>query len=146
MTTPAPLPLAPTWRLWLLWGVGVAAYIVSVTNRSSLSAVGVDAAVRFDADASTLSMFAVIQLAVYGAGDGGLIDTLHHLTLPAISLAVLYIAYLSRITRGAVVGQLHAEHVDTARVRGIPRWRASRPSTRSRWSRARPDELRAGSR
>jgi MFS family permease len=29
--------------------------------------VGVDAAVRFDADASALSMFAVIQLAVYGA-------------------------------------------------------------------------------
>jgi peptide/nickel transport system permease protein len=58
---------------------------------------------------------------VYGAGDGGLIDTLHHLTLPAISLAVLYIAYLSRITRGAVVGQLHSEHVDAARVRGIPR-------------------------
>ncbi|SDT41246.1 MFS transporter [Agromyces flavus] len=47
-------------------GRRVAAYIVSITNRSSLSAVGVDAAVRFDADASTLSMFAVIQLAVYG--------------------------------------------------------------------------------
>lgn len=55
------------WRLWLVWGVAVAAYVLSVTNRTSLSAVGVDAAVRFDADASTLSMFAVIQLAVYGA-------------------------------------------------------------------------------
>lgn len=57
---------------------------------------------------------------VYGAGEG-LLDNLYHLTLPAISLSVLYIAYLSRITRGAVVGQLHSEHVDTARVRGIPR-------------------------
>ena len=55
------------WRLWSVWGVGVAAYILSVTNRTSLSAVGVDAAVRFDADAATLSMFAVIQLFVYGA-------------------------------------------------------------------------------
>jgi MFS family permease len=55
------------WRLWLVFGVGVAAYVLSVTNRTSLSAVGVDAAVRFDADAATLSMFAVIQLAVYGA-------------------------------------------------------------------------------
>ena len=55
------------WRLWLVWGVGVAAYVVSVTNRTSLSAVGVDAAVRFDADASVLSLFAVVQLAVYGA-------------------------------------------------------------------------------
>ena len=53
-------------RAWLIWGVGVAAYVLAVTNRSSLSAVGVDAAARFDADAATLSMFAVVQLAVYG--------------------------------------------------------------------------------
>ncbi|WP_022893797.1 MFS transporter [Agromyces subbeticus] len=65
MTT-LPPPARP-WRLWLVWGVGVAAYMLSVTNRTSLAAVGVDAAVRFDADASTLSMFAVIQLFVYGA-------------------------------------------------------------------------------
>ncbi|MFD4421439.1 nitrate/nitrite transporter [Agromyces sp. NPDC058484] len=65
-TTTNPPP-ARSWRLWSVWGVGVAAYVLSVTNRTSLSAVGVDAAVRFDADASTLSMFAVIQLAVYGA-------------------------------------------------------------------------------
>ena len=57
---------------------------------------------------------------VYGAGSG-LLDNLYHLTLPAISLAVLYIAYISRITRGAIVGQQHAEHVETALVRGIPR-------------------------
>lgn len=54
------------WRMWLIWGIGVAAYVVSVTNRTSLASVGVDAAHRFDADASTLSMFAVLQLAVYG--------------------------------------------------------------------------------
>ena len=65
MTTALP-PVRP-WRLWLVWGVGVAAYVLSVTNRTSLSSVGVDAAVRFDADASALSLFAVIQLAVYGA-------------------------------------------------------------------------------
>ena len=59
-------PLPRPWRMWLLWSVGVAAYVLSVTNRTSLASVGVDAAVRFDADASTLSMFAVIQLAVYG--------------------------------------------------------------------------------
>ena len=59
-------PLPRPWRMWLLWGVGVAAYVLSVTNRTSLASVGVDAAVRFDADASTLTMFAVIQLAVYG--------------------------------------------------------------------------------
>jgi MFS family permease len=55
----------PEWRMWLLWAVGLAAYVLSVTNRTSLAAVGVDASVRFDADASVLSLFAVIQLAVY---------------------------------------------------------------------------------
>lgn len=56
----------PTWRGWFIWAIGVAAYMLAVVNRSSLSAVGVDAAERFGADAATLSMFAVVQLAVYG--------------------------------------------------------------------------------
>jgi MFS family permease len=56
----------PGWRAWLIWAVAVAGYVLAVTNRTSLSAVGVDAADRFHADASTLSMFAVVQLAVYG--------------------------------------------------------------------------------
>lgn len=56
----------PGLRAWVIWTVGVVAYVLAVTNRSSLSAVGVDAADRFDADAATLSMFAVVQLAVYG--------------------------------------------------------------------------------
>ena len=56
----------PGWRAWLIWGTGVAAYVLAVTNRTSLSTVGVDAAERFQADAATLSLFAVVQLAVYG--------------------------------------------------------------------------------
>ncbi len=59
-------PSAPSWRAWLIWGVGAAAYILAITNRTSLAAVGVDTADRFDVDASTLSMFAVLQLGVYG--------------------------------------------------------------------------------
>lgn len=65
MTAPVVAP-APGWRMWLVWAVGLAGYVLSITNRTSLSAVGVDAATRFNADASALSMFAVIQLAVYG--------------------------------------------------------------------------------
>jgi peptide/nickel transport system permease protein len=59
---------------------------------------------------------------VYGDGEGGW-DRLWHLILPAVSLAVLFIAYISRVTRSSLVAQLHSEHVDTARVRGIPRSR-----------------------
>lgn len=58
--------LTPGWRAWSIWTVGVAAYVLAVANRTSLGAVGVDAAERFQADAATLSLFAVVQLAVYG--------------------------------------------------------------------------------
>lgn len=61
-----PLSSGPGARGWVIWCVGVSAYVLAVVNRSSLSAVGVDAADRFAADASTLSLFAVVQLAVYG--------------------------------------------------------------------------------
>ncbi len=61
-----PAPPSPGLRAWSIWIVGVAAYILSITNRTSLSAVGVDTAERFQADASVLALFAVIQLAVYG--------------------------------------------------------------------------------
>ncbi|MHC9044024.1 MFS transporter [Microbacterium saperdae] len=64
------VPLSPVstpgWRAWVIWSVGVAAYILAITNRTSLGAVGVEAADRFQADASTLALFAVVQLAVYG--------------------------------------------------------------------------------
>lgn len=56
---------------------------------------------------------------VYGTGTG-FFDNIYHLTLPAISLAVLFIAYISRVTRSALVAQAHSEHVETARARGIP--------------------------
>jgi sugar phosphate permease len=62
----SPSLSAPGWRAWLIWSVGVAAYTLAITNRTSLGAVGVEAAHRFEADASTLALFAVVQLAVYG--------------------------------------------------------------------------------
>ncbi|MCM3780333.1 MFS transporter [Microbacterium hydrocarbonoxydans] len=67
MTSAALSPASsPGWKAWLIWSVGVAAYVLAITNRTSLGAVGVDAADRFMADASTLALFAVVQLAVYG--------------------------------------------------------------------------------
>lgn len=66
MRSPSASSSSPAWRAWLIWTVGVAAYVLAVTNRTSLGAVGVDAAERFQADASTLALFAVVQLAVYG--------------------------------------------------------------------------------
>lgn len=65
-TASAPPASGPGVRAWIIWIVGLSAYVLSITNRTSLSAVGVDTAERFQADASVLALFAVIQLAVYG--------------------------------------------------------------------------------
>lgn len=50
---------------WLVWGVAVFAYAVAIVNRSSLSALGPAAQSHFGIDATTLSMFPMIQLVVY---------------------------------------------------------------------------------
>lgn len=50
---------------WLVWGLGILAYIVAVFNRSSLGVAGLAAAHRFGVGAGVLSLFAVVQLVVY---------------------------------------------------------------------------------
>ncbi|MFD3518171.1 nitrate/nitrite transporter [Streptomyces sp. NPDC058657] len=48
-----------------VWGVGVAVYFVAVTFRTSLGVAGLDAADRFQVNASALSAFSILQLLVY---------------------------------------------------------------------------------
>ena len=54
-------------RAWTIWSIGVAAYVVAVTQRTSLGVAGIDAARRFDTSASVLASFTVVQLLVYAA-------------------------------------------------------------------------------
>src|SRR5690606_20017177 len=56
---------------------------------------------------------------VYGAGTGGL-DTLWHLVLPAITLAVGLGAIIVKLTRPAMLRELETDYVTAARARGIP--------------------------
>ncbi|GAA1150963.1 MFS transporter [Streptomyces hebeiensis] len=48
-----------------IWGIGVAVYFVAVIFRTSLGVAGLDAADRFDVNASALSTFSILQLLVY---------------------------------------------------------------------------------
>jgi peptide/nickel transport system permease protein len=52
-----------------------------------------------------------------GSGFGGQV---RYLTLPAVSLAVSWAAYLTQVTRSAIAEERQREHVATARLRGIP--------------------------
>jgi peptide/nickel transport system permease protein len=47
------------------------------------------------------------------------LDVLHHLTLPALTLAIVYIAQYSRLSRTSMIDALHADYIRTARAKGL---------------------------
>lgn len=55
--------------------------------------------------------------AIYGGG--GLGDLLHHLALPAITLAVVATGVIARLTRTAMLEVLRQDYIRTARAKGI---------------------------
>lgn len=55
------------WLPWVVWGCSVLAYVIAIVNRSSFSALGLEAQRHFGVDATVLSSFMVIQLLVYAS-------------------------------------------------------------------------------
>lgn len=55
-----------------------------------------------------------------GAGSG-FVDRLYHLTMPAVALALSWIAFTSQLAKTAIQEELHKEHVATAVARGVSR-------------------------
>ena len=65
-TLPTAEPAArPTARAYVVWAVALLAYALAVFHRSSLGVTAVEAQERFSAGASAISLFLVVQLAVY---------------------------------------------------------------------------------
>ncbi|WP_115789956.1 MFS transporter [Arthrobacter silvisoli] len=52
-------------RAWLIWSIGVLAYLVAVAQRTSFGVSGLEATERFHAGAAAVSFFTVLQLLVY---------------------------------------------------------------------------------
>lgn len=52
---------------WLVWVVAIAAYVFSIVNRSSFSALGATAQTHFGVEATVVSLFIVLQLVVYAS-------------------------------------------------------------------------------
>lgn len=97
--------LAPRW---------VDTVIMSVTNIGT-------AVPTFVASIVLLTLFAV-KLGIFpvlGAGSG-FFGRLDHLTLPAVALAFWAVAYLARVTRVSMKGELRSDAVTTAEARGLP--------------------------
>ncbi len=60
---------------------------------------------------------------VIGAGNtGGPLEALHRLILPALTLGVIMAAYITRVSRSAVLQVLGEDYIRTARAKGVP-WR-----------------------
>ncbi|TAG02343.1 MAG: ABC transporter permease [Betaproteobacteria bacterium] len=50
----------------------------------------------------------------------GFWNWLHHLLLPAITLSIVYVALIARVTRASVAESLTEDYVRTARAKGLP--------------------------
>ena len=57
------------------------------------------------------------MFAIYGGGD--LPDLLHHLILPAVTLAVVATGVIARLTRAAMLEVLRQDYIRTARAKGV---------------------------
>jgi len=70
-----------------------------------------------------LGWFEVLALAPRGSN---LITELRHLTLPALSLVVVYFGYIARMTRAGTINALDADYTRTAVMKGLPNRRVMR--------------------
>lgn len=72
--------------------------------------------------ASAFPIFPVSDMRTAGMDEGGLagvLDVLHHLVLPASTLAFVYVAQYSRLARASMIDALSADYIRTARAKGL---------------------------
>jgi peptide/nickel transport system permease protein len=112
-------------------GVGVPLGIIAAWKRGSLidRAVMIVAVSGFSMPVFWLGFLLVYIFAITFAwlpvqgyvplGTGGLGATLRHLTLPAVTLSVIYLALIARMTRASMLGVLGEDYIRTAFAKGL---------------------------
>jgi peptide/nickel transport system permease protein len=55
-----------------------------------------------------------------GLGWADVVDVLHHLVLPSLTLGLVYLAQYSRLSRAAMLDVLGSDYIRTARAKGLP--------------------------
>jgi peptide/nickel transport system permease protein len=91
-------------------------------DTSTLVITAVTAAIPAFVAAIVLILVFAVQLGWFPAlGNGtGFLDSIRHMTLPAVALAISSLAIVARVTRASVREEGDREHVQTAVSRGIP--------------------------
>lgn len=102
-------------------------YILRLISLIGLSLPGfVSAIVLLIVFAINLRWFPVIS----AGGDEGIVNRLWQMTLPVVSLALIMMAYITRVTRSAMLEVLNQDFVRTARAKGarpaVVIWRHAR--------------------
>jgi peptide/nickel transport system permease protein len=112
----------------IVLGVGIGMGVLGglrrgVVDTSTVVISAVTAAIPAFVAAIVLILVFAVDLGWFPAfGNGeGFLDSLWHLTLPAIALAISALAIVARVTRAAIREEVGREHVQTAVSRGIPR-------------------------
>ncbi len=122
---PATLELAAA-SLLLIVALGIPLGVLSAARRGT----PLDAAVRgfifagqgtppFWVGLMLIVLFSVKLRLLPSSGRGSLAQ----LVLPAVTLALYFIAAIARLTRGGMVGALRSDYVRTARAKGVAPWR-----------------------
>jgi len=98
-----------------------AAFRPGIVDRLTLSSTAIVAAIPMFVSALVLIYAFSSGLGWFPAfGNGsGFWDRVYHLILPAIALAIAYMALVARVTRSSMRAELRSEHVFVARGRGI---------------------------
>ncbi len=111
----------------LILGIGVLLGVLAAVKRGPVDAIAIIlstvgmATPAFVVAMALTSLFAVTLgiFPAFGPGGDGPLDTIWHLTLPAVALALSSCALVFRTTRTSMISTLDKEYVETARVRGF---------------------------
>ena len=71
---------------------------------------------------SALLMFFAVKRGVFPVGGWGGIS---YIVLPAVTLSLPFAAYISRLVRFGMIEEMGADHIRTARAKGLPRWKVA---------------------
>ncbi|PBC39694.1 ABC transporter permease [Rhodococcus sp. ACS1] len=111
--------------LFAVFGIGLGVIAALRRGRAADSIVVAATTLAASVPTFVIGIFLISQFSVrlgwfpvMGAGEG-VLDKIHHLTLPALSLAIGALAIVSRVTRQTMVEQLDADHVSAARSFGV---------------------------
>ena len=102
------------WGIMLIMLVSVKLDLTPVSGRLADSV--------FLDDSYPLTGFMLIDTLFWGE-EGGFLDALHHIILPAIVLGTIPLAVIVRMTRSAMLEVLGEDYIRTARAKGLSRAR-----------------------